>query len=94
MKLIKKLHNLIKHNYENGKYINKKYTYNNTKINVSDYKLGQNKALSDFDHGKFFKIYPQTIIEILNSLFKGKFDEILNFIKGYNETKSNIKNNS
>ena len=79
-----KLHDLIKHNYENGLY-SKDYSYRSNNSNsLSDFDKGKFQAQTDYQSGKVFKHYPKLLFEFLNFVFLRKMQEIVNFINGYN----------
>ncbi|WP_423479909.1 hypothetical protein LRS64_09630 (plasmid) [Ligilactobacillus salivarius] len=86
-----KLHDLIKHNYENGLYFKdysykaKDYSYKSDDFNsLSDFDKGKFQAQTDYQSGKAFKHYPKLLFEFLNFVFLRKMQEIVNFINGYN----------
>jgi len=86
-----KLHDLIKHNYENGLYSKdysykaKDYSYKSDDFNsLSDFDKGKFQAQTDYQSGKAFKHYPKLLFEFLNFIFLRKMQEIVNFINGYN----------
>ena len=79
-----KLHDLIKHNYENGLY-SKDYSYRSNNSNsLSDFDKGKFQAQTDYQSGKAFKHYPKLLFEFSNFVFLRKMQEIVNFINGYN----------
>ncbi|MEK1346045.1 hypothetical protein HCZ12_09140 [Limosilactobacillus fermentum] len=64
-----KLHDLIKHNYENGLY-SKDYSYRSNNSNsLSDFDKGKFQAQTDYQSGKAFKHYPKLLFEFLNFVF-------------------------
>lgn len=79
-----KLHDLIKHNYENGLY-SKDYSYRSNNSNsLSDFDKGKFQAQTDYQSEKAIKHYPKLLFEFLNFVFLRKMQEIVNFINGYN----------
>ncbi|GAP03382.1 hypothetical protein FPFC_061050 [Fructobacillus pseudoficulneus] len=94
----KNLHNYIKKNYENGQY-SRDYTYhgpyshNNSENDekISDFKRGCEKYQQDKNNGHIKSWYYAPIIRILNKIFVGKMQEVVDFIDGYQYEKK--KNN-
>lgn len=87
-----KLHDLIKHNYENGLYSKdynyykaKNYSHKSDDFNsLSDFDKGKLQAQNDYQSRKAFKHYPKLLFEFLNFIFIHKMQEIVDFINGYN----------
>ncbi|AMS08750.1 hypothetical protein AYI71_08130 [Limosilactobacillus oris] len=91
--LLFKLHNMIKQRYNKGLYSNSySYTYkSNVPNNLSDFNMGQQKARYDYQNKKHFKIYPKSLINLLNLISNHRLNEIKEYIEGYNYESKKFK---
>lgn len=98
-KMLRQLHDFIKNNYEQRKYeeAEKEYQtwqmdYDYAKVRakqnkISDYQLGYNQAISDYQKDGIFHQYPEYLAKVANDISSERLCEIENFLKGYHDSK-------
>ncbi len=98
LKKLSELHDYIKKNYERGTYDNSNnqdYVYHEVNENQSasgdDYQMGFDQALKDHEEHRFFKSYPEKLVNIGNQVSENKMQELSEFIAGYNAGKKRFK---
>lgn len=91
------MHDYVKQQYERGEYAEaeNEYTHLVRAAEVDefdsttlDYRMGLYQAREDYESGKPFKSYNEGMIKFANKVSKGKAEEALEFIKGYNSFKN------
>lgn len=97
LKKLSELHDYVKKNYEQGHYDDVKKDYQNwsqshdygqegaSTTSKTDFQMGYDQAMDDFKTGRPFRRYPDKLVDLGNSVFGNKLEELSAFIKGYRE---------
>jgi len=102
--MLKKFHNYPKYNYKQEhvefekeysewqkRFTDSKQSFTYTDYR-SNYQIGYNQAIRDYQSNCFFHQCPKTLIKFGNTLFDDKLSELSEFITGYEEANNNIIN--
>lgn len=102
--MLRQLHDFVKDHYEQGDYEDAKIEYQKWQTDYSkvksqtsgtsksDYQLGYDQAIADFQKNKSFRQYPEVLIKFANHISGEKLTEVENFLKGYHDSKNKILN--
>lgn len=96
--MLQQLHDFIKENYEQGNFYSSKEhpeyyrpkTYSTDqeqRDTRSDYCLGYQQAVQDYNSNRTFRHYPAKTTALINKFSDGRISEISAYIAGYNALK-------
>lgn len=100
--MLKQIHDFIKNNYEQGKYEEAEKEYQiwqmdydsakakATQSKISDYQLGYNQAIADYQKDEIFHNYPEYLIKVANDISDERLSEVENFLKGYSDSQKRL----